>query len=55
MDFFKHKLGIFLLLLCVGVMVAAIWFFMFGFYVKEPVSEGTLVKQVEMAEITRWV
>lgn len=50
MGFLKHKLGLLVLLLCLGIVVAAIWYLLFGLTIKDPVSDGTLVKAADMIQ-----
>lgn len=55
MEFWKHKAGIFLLILSIILLIAAIWYFMF--YVPESPAErgGILVEHVTEMEMIKQI
>lgn len=51
MGFLKHKLGLLVLLLCLGIVVASIWYFLFELPNSDPVIDGTLVRAMDMVKV----
>lgn len=52
MGFRKHMAGILLLILCLIVVVAAVWYLMFGTTADPSSRGGVLVEQVTEREMT---
>lgn len=46
MDFFKHKAGMILLVVCLILIIAAIWYLMFGMAGGGEFEGGTLVERI---------
>lgn len=50
MGMIKSKVGIFMLILCLSAILAAIWFVIFGFSKDKKIIDGTLVNNIPKIE-----